>query len=494
MIKWMILILSIGASVLEKTLFDEGDIHKSMSLVDSVNTGKDYLLSYFLKRLSGKLDEECLIDLILTKNEKNYFGLIYSSYVLNTNEMYDTQENIAKLLLKISKRASGRYLENCYNFRPKVVYKDIKKDNELNYIITMVYTLDKKSLNLFFNYLDVKKIFLGDYIPLLEYLAGKNIYRAYGYLGEAYYYGINVKKSIDTALDYFLKGKIGGDPISYNGIGKILMSGEYEDFTSAKQHLDIATSSMTINETDYLLYLLYKKYFKIDQYSNYYLSRAVSLGYLPAICQDGENYIKKGDYNSAIIRLSPIIDYDKTIIDYQNMAYKKFCSKNYKGCLLILLLVIEMGSESSLKNAIYLLENYKILDNQDKFLFDLYIYQTKYSNENLNRIGDCYFYGRGVLQSYKNAFSYYLTSASMKNTEGLISLSYMYEKGLGTQRDFYKAFSSIQNIILDDDNYLLLYYIYVILFSKILLYSLANVYALVTIFTGVLAYKMYKNY
>lgn len=358
----------------------------------------------------------------------------------------------------------------------------------------MVYTLDKKSLNIFFNYLDIKKIFLGDHIHLLEYLASKNISRAFGYLGEAYFYGINVKKSIDTALDYFLKGKIGGDPISYNGIGKILMSEEYEDFTGAKQHLDVSASNMTINETDYLLYLLFKKHFKMEQYASYYLSRAVSLGYLPAICQDGEDYLKKGDFNSTIVRLSPIVDYDKTVIDYQNKAYKKYNCKEYKQSLLILLLLIEMGSESSLNNAIYLLENFKVLENQEKILFNLYMTQTKYSFENLNRIGDCYFYGNGVKQSFKNAFSYYLTSASLNYTEGYISLSYMYEKGLGTKRSILKALKSIYNINLDDQNYLLLYYAYVALILKLVIYYFIQWYTIVTVLTSILAYKIYIKY
>lgn len=51
-----------------------------------------------------------------------------------------------------------------------------------------------------------------------------------------------------------------------------------------------------------------------------------------------------------------------------------------------------------------------------------------------NEIGDRYFDGDGVEQSYETAFSYYLKAAEMGDAEGFYNLGWCYERGLGTER------------------------------------------------------------
>lgn len=480
-------------SLLENTVLNEGNIQKGMSLLNNLKSSKDYLISYILRKYfldnpDSSIQTDACIDLILS-NE--YMELIYSAQVLSSKVFYDNALNIASYLLKVGQRACKRYLDNNYEFSPKIYFKN--KEENYNNLLIMTRGLDKKSIQTYFNLLSTKKLKLKNQISLLEYLASKDVGQAYGYLGEAYLYGIGVQKSIDKALDYFLKGKaISRNQISYNGIGKILMSSEYEDFIGAKEHFD-SFSNNSISETDFFQYILYNEYFKIDQYSTFYLSRAVSVGYLPAMYVDGERYFKKKDYGSAIVRLKPILEYDETVIELQDLAYEKYKNKNYISSLIHLLMTVEMGSSSSLDNAIYLLENKKInlsKSTVNSLLYKLYIKQTNTTFKNVNRVGDCYYYGRGVKQSYNTAFSYYLTSATFNETEGLVNLYFMYERGLGVEKDLLEAFKILQKIRMDDQTYLLICYLYIIFVFRVIF----TTYIIISIGTGIVAYKIYTKH
>ncbi|WUR05137.1 protein sel-1 like protein [Vairimorpha necatrix] len=493
----LIFLNSIFSSSLEDVVLKEGNIVKGINMLENLQSDEDYLISYILKKYfmpeneSSTLNEnDKILDLLMTDK---YMRLVYSSLVLSSDGMYASYFYICNLVVEICRKCYFRYLENGYDFIPKVYYKN-KEENYKNLLI-MARNRDPKSIKLYFEYLSNKKIDLKGQISLPEYLASKGQAKAFGYLGEAYFYGVGVKKSLDRSLNYFIKGKdLGTDYISYNGIGKILMSNEYKDFHGAKEHFDVIFDS-NFNETNFRLYLLYKNHFKIETYASYYLSRSVSAGYLPAIFIDGRNYYKKKDYKSALIRLEPILEYDETVMDLQNKAYEKYKNRKYMSCLMYLLMTIEMGSESSLENAIYLLENCKITKDEnirdllDIILFRLYLKHEKTSLSYINRIGDCYYYGKGVKQSYKTAFAYYLTSGSLNNTEGLISLYFAYTQGIGTKKDMMKGYKCIKKIQINDNNYILKLYIYIIFIIRFLL----NSYIIGTVLTCYITYRIYDK-
>lgn len=528
----------ISSSQLEKAFLEETDIEKSISLLKTSKTGLDFLISYFIKK--NILDQkpkksELILDLVQIP-DKNLFQLIHASKIMKSNEIWDTEQKLANLLLSIGKRIRNKFIKQPYNFKPKMNFNLEEESGSMKYIKTMIYTGDERSIKIFLAKLDLKMIEKEKYIKEIEYLANKGNFRACGHLGEAYFYGIGKNKSMDRAMQYYLKGKKGNDALSLKGIGKILMSDEYLDFVNAKHHLDASSLYESINETDYLLYIIYKNHFKMENLARRYLSKSVSLGYLPAIYQDGVNYYKKGDINSSLIRLKPILEYDEFILKFQDEAYKEFLDKKYKKSLFLLLIAIEMGAESSIVNAIYLLEKFRPLDKYEKFnlfrFFNLfnrkskqYLKDANYNgNDNmedsninnsnttniisnlnnsillnlyqrnpmsyLNKIGDCYFYGNGINQSYKSAIAYYMLSASKLESEGLVNLSYMYEKGLGVEKDIVKAFRYIRQLNVDDKTYLLVYYVNICFIFRLVV---LNVYFLVSFITGLITYKMYNK-
>lgn len=560
----------IFSSQLEKAFLEETDITKSISLLNTSKTGLDFLISYFIKKyiLDQKTTKsELILDLVQIPDKK-LFQLVHASKIMKSDEIYDTEQKLASLLISIGRRIRNKFIKQPYNFKPKTFYNSINDSGTMKYIKTMIYTGDKRATKIFLTKLDLKLIDKDKYIKEIEYLADKGNTRACGHLGEAYFYGVGKQKSMDKAMQYYLKGKKGNDALSLKGIGKILMSDEYLDFVNAKHHLDASSLYESINETDYLLYLIYKNHFKMENLSRRYLSKSVSLGYLPALYQEGINYYKKGDINSSLVRLKPILEFDEFIINFQDLANQAYSNKNYKKSLLYLLLTIEMGAESSISNAIYLLEKFKPLDKLKRFnLFnwknedsasknkkelnnskdaninkdveDSHLKSTKdlevekdanFKNDNyniteennfdttnetnlcitipnlnslillklyqqnplsyLNKIGDCYFYGNGISQSYQSAAAYYMLSASKLEAEGLVNISYMYEKGLGVEKDIFKAYKYLKKLSVDDKTYLLVYYANLCFIFRLVV---LNVYFVVSLITGVISYKVYNK-
>lgn len=465
-------------------------IRNRVDLEEKPKTPTEFFYRFFSTSFLGKDRVSSLMDLACSGDARKY---VYSSNAISNTWVYDEDSEIARLLVEICSVCADDYLSNPYTICPKEDYskKDVAMDN-LESILVLTKALDKKAILIFFNLLDSKKISPGDYIDLLRYLSKKNVHRAFGYLGEIYFYGLGVTKSVDRAMDMYLKGKAFGDPVSYNGIGRILMSSEYEDYGSAKNHFEMASISGILNETDYRLYELYTNHLLMPDYGKFYLSKAMTMGYLPAIYKDGQGYYQRKDFASTIIRLEPILDYSRPVINYQNIANGFLKNKKYLPCLVALLISVELGSRSSLDNAIYLLENHTLLDDQDSILFSLYIRQMREGvNKNLNRIGDCYFYGRGVKQSYTDAFSYYLSSSVYRNTEGIVSVAYMYEKGLGVEKSLIKSFQFLRKIKVDDKNYLLLFYLYIFFFGKVIL---LNKYILACSISSLVIYRVLNKY
>nr|XP_013180903.1 unnamed protein product [Papilio xuthus] len=466
---------------------------ENLSLEDAFkgNDSISFFYNFFVKsfqeenRLSGLLDMACSGEVL---------KYVYTSNVIGDSWLYEDDEVIAHYLVEIGKLCSDEYLNKPHSFSPKVDYYQGDKHLEnLKSILIFTKALDKKAINIFFNLLDSRRLNPKDYLDLLISLGRNNILRAYGYLGDIYYYGLGVPKSVDKAMDMYLKGKMGGDPVSYNGIGRILMSSEYEDYGGAKNHFELASMSGVLNETDFRLYELYTNHFFMGDYGKFHLSKAVSMGFLPAIVKDGSDYFSRKDFSSAIIRLSPILDYTRPVIDLQNKANNYFKNKKYYFSLIANLLCVQLGSKSSLNNAIYLLEHHQLLRDQDFILFNLYIKQMREgSNKNLNRIGDCYFYGNGVKQSFKDAFSFYLSSAVLKKTEGILNVSYMYEKGLGVEKSILKSFNYLKKIKVDDQNYLLLFYVYIFFFMRVVIfnkYVLGGFMGIIVIYKVILSNK-----
>lgn len=93
-------------------------------------------------------------------------------------------------------------------------------------------------------------------------------------------------------------------------------------------------------------------------------------------------------------------------------------------------------------------------------------YKTNFVN-----LGDCYFYGIGCEQSYRDAYAFYLSAALKKDSVGFYSLSYLYEKGLGVEKNLIKSLWYL--CMMEEKMYLMIWYLGL---YKIILIVLDTIY------------------
>lgn len=61
------------------------------------------------------------------------------------------------------------------------------------------------------------------------------------------------------------------------------------------------------------------------------------------------------------------------------------------------------------------------------------------NTEAMSALGNAYYFGHGVKQSYREAFELYLKSAKLGNRYGSANLAHMYYEGLSIQKDINTA-------------------------------------------------------
>lgn len=453
-------------TLLEKALVEEGDINLALRVVDSREGPLDYFYSYFVKKVFMNKEEEALLEILESPDHRDARSIVLGVLSMESSRSNSQAEYAAEQLRKVASRVSKRYLRNSHDFLATEPFKKLEKDflsrRRLNNIITMVYSGDTASARLFISLLDTKKIHIGDHVDVLRYLARNNNARALGYLGEVYYHGIGVERSLDRAMYFFSRGKELHDIIGSCGVGKVLMSSEYRDHNNARSALTLANRLGQGGETDYLLYLLFKSQPSYEHHANSYMESSLMNGYLPAICRDGLRYHANKEYLNACIRFYPIVEYSDIVYGFRKQAERYFVEGKYRQSVVVLLMCVELGSVSSMKNAVHVLQKYSVLESQERILFGLYMRLLSKGNYDvINRIGDAYFYGKGVERSYDDAFAFYMSSALLQNAEGYYNVAYMYENGYGVERSLGSAVKYVSKIMPTDDMYLLLLYTYI---------------------------------
>jgi uncharacterized protein len=479
----------IVCSALERALLEDGDVEGAIGLVDRRDGPLDYFYSYFVKSVFMFKREEALVELIGAPDHRFARSIVLGNIKMDHIQKFPFEaQGTAEMLLRVAARISKEYLRNNYRF---LIRKPLAKlarehfsEKEIENMVIMTYAGDKTCARLFLSLLDQKEISPGGFLHVLEFLAKKNVPRAFAYLGEIYYYGLGVKRSMDRAMFMYSKGKDLNDAIACNGVGKVLLSREYRDYESAEQVLMLANNLGAMAECSYLLHLLQKRTgaSKAQRRGTSSLEKAVLFGYLPAIFEDGLRYYETGQYINACIRFSPILQYSDLVYDMQRKAEDLFLRSRHRQAAIALLMCVELGSSKSAYDVVYLLQNHSIFRDQDRILFG--IYQTLVGTEDykyLINMGDAYFYGRGTEKSHRDAFALYLSSAILKNQEGYFNTAYMYEHGYGTCQSWAHVFRHLLRIRLNDKTYLLLLYTYIRLFAKLVSLLIFNRYFLSTL-------------
>ncbi|WEL38085.1 hypothetical protein PFJ87_02g01240 [Encephalitozoon hellem] len=487
------LVFGLCTTSLERALLEQGDMERAIHLCEAREGPLDYFYSYFVKKVFMGKPEEALLDIAGSDNYKDARNIVLGMMSIESGSTNEKAKLGADLLWSVAVRVSRKYLKNPHVFLSADAFERLEKNfltkRGIENIVTMVYSGDDMSARFFLSLLDNRKIYIGDHVDVIEFLAKNGYARAFGYLGEIYYHGIGVKRSLDQAMYFFSRGREMQDTVGACGVGKVLMSNEYRDYKNAKSALSLANRLGQSGEAEYLMYLLMSRKPENMHRAVPHMDSALMYGYLPAICKDGINYYINGQYANACIRFHPIMDYTDIVYGLRKRAEASFISREYRQCAIALLMCVELGSVSSIRNAIYVLRRHSVFKRQEEILFELYMKLLRKGDQDvMNRIGDAYFYGTGVERSHEDAFAFYISASLARDPEGCYNVSYMYEHGYGVRKSFLLAYKYILKISPTDDMYLLLLYTHIRLFSKLAAHILLNKYS-ISVCIGALAIR-----
>lgn len=458
------LLLVTTRASLEDVLFNQCNIKEAIKMPPESSIDMTY--KYFLHKRFRNDSKTGILYLMSSDQEELDSMLLLARVGSDSTVIRVSQTNLVQLFTKLGAHISKKYMENRYNYyEMPLIY--MKNDKEMGDTITNIWTLDTKIQEKFFWYIYKNKIALADVKTELDFLAKKNNPKAFGMLGDIYFYGLKVPVDRDRALEYYMAGRELNDPHSFIGLGKILAAEPYNDFEGAKDAFDRAIKLNADSEAYYMRYLIHNEEAKNIAGENAklvakkqgagLLYASAQGGYLPAVYAFSIENIHLNLLDNAIFSFMSITQYAPLILETSKKAIKAYENKEYKKSLLYFLYLSEFKVRQATKNAIYLLENFKLLKNQDAILFDLYKEMAVKNKKYYLEIGDCYYYGRGVEKSLEYAFAYYMSSSSIVD-ESLYNVAYMYENGQGVPRNLRLAYKNIFRRYTNKSSYLVFFY------------------------------------
>lgn len=465
--------LAFGLKEVDSKLFDELDIDGSLDLLQKIETKESHAYQYLLKKIFKNDTQTSLCHLYACK-ESDFFDLAISHNAHFTIDFDMEYAETSRYYRFIATKVYEAYNKNKNLFKPKTLFENIKHNltalQLVEQLVNLITAGDLKAEEEFLKYIQTGQVQPCKYKKVLEFLAKKGNGTAMGILGKMYFDGWGVDKCEDTAMHYFTEGARVKDAGCYTGMGNIFRM--KEDLNQARKYYEEG-SRRGNPESDYNLFCLYRDKYNAEERGMIYLSIAANKGYLPALYEYGMRLDKQQNYRSAIMYFAPICDYADVIISLQNQAEKYYLSGRFDAALIALLFCAELGSAHSMYNILYMAShanNFKVYDkNKAIYKITKKLTDMGYKTHTV-KLGDCYFYGIGVEQSYTDAYAFYLNAALETNTEGFYSLAYLNEHGLGVEKNIWKSLKYIVRIgEIDTNLYLLVWYMGAKLVCKIIL-------------------------
>lgn len=468
---FFILLRFLNCSILEDLIFT-GRIDEAYDFISRAGDPADMIYIYFLKRLSG--DEDAYYYLMASEGHSPFYPHVYAHKAFFSFDITAPVAELAEIYWRVAQGIVTKYLTNRFQFRDKMKYEGIREIPPVHYLINLIASGDKKAEETYIGHLLAGQIDPRDEIENLKGLCERGNAKAMTILGNLYLEGYGVERCLSTAMHFFRQGAASGDPLSYNGLGKIFLKDGHKDLQLAKKYFEEAAGRGSA-EGDYNLYMFVRNVYKIEDMGLSYLIRAVKRSYMPALYSYARRLLSNGETASAVSHLVPICDFDSCITELQNRAQDDFRAGRYVACLYKLLFLAETGSLNSTGNLIYLIKTRKHLVPHQDVLFFTYCNKLAQMGQtrNLVDLADAFFYGKGTEQSYTKAFSFYYSAMLYKSSRGSYSLSFMYENGLGCTKSIQNALNMLYKAYYFDQNtYLLVWYtmvkIYVVLMLKVL--------------------------
>ncbi len=481
-IKYILIIaFTLGKKIRSKYLSDY-DIDGALAMKPS--KPDDYTFRYFLlKRFRNDIDG-AVSTLLCADGENIPVQLMLAHMNSNKNPLIkiESEAQVFNIFGRMAHIVSKDFLANRLNFyMPVNLEKD--ENNDLEYIITNVWSRNKEIVDKFFIAIHNCKFKLEKVKNELKFLSKHGFKRAFGLLGDIYYYGFGTPVNYEKAMEFYMKGRKAGDVYSYLGIARILGRDGYAD---PKQALAILNEGLAIQkdpETMFHKYLVLKSLnadsFELKVCLNY----AAYAGYLPAVYQITYENVLNNTLSYPIVSYKSVTILSRYFIKIYDLAYHAFCAKNYKKALILYLYLSEFDLDVAIQNALYIMERYNVLDDQDKIYFSFLSELSETKTEFYKRLGDCYYNGIGTDVSYTKAFGYYFSSIS-NSDESLYNVAYMFETGKGVPQNLMLAFSYISKPLITNNSYLVFLYAKCRIIFKIIFYNRI----LVTAFTLLLSF------
>ncbi|KAJ6245938.1 sel-1-like protein [Anaeramoeba flamelloides] len=295
-------------------------------------------------------------------------------------------------------------------------------------------------------------------------------------LAKMYLKGLGVEQNYESAFKLFIEASDSGDPnaryelgmMYLNGIGVIknetlsrwyLENAGFQGHTSAMFNLANMLRNGQGGERDIMA--------AFD-----WMDRAAKLGYRLANYYLAEMYYR-GEGTEKNCELS--VKHYKKVVELGpwrgnfQKAFQYWQNKNYFQSLIIYENLAELGYEVAQHNAATIYEKFIKIEDMETVLNGNFNFNNKSLNadlkkkmllfekqnralayyyrsanlgsvENLNKIGDAYFFGKGIEKNSKIALKNYLSASDQRNARGSFSLGRLYERGIGgISKDFLLA-------------------------------------------------------
>lgn len=424
-------------------------------------------VSYLKYRYLGGTRATLLMGLVSRRGHDVYHDLLYAHNSYITADLVRNAPEICEIVYGVAEQVYREFLENKFLFFPKLEFAQVAEYARLlenvDHIVDSALYDDRRSAESFYDMLDKGFIDIREYVGVLDKLVQKGVPKAASVMGELYMYGHGVERNWQRAEEYFVKGAVRGEAVSYNGLGRILMDRDGESMGRCRQHL-VKAVLKGLPAACFNMFLWYEKSHRGAgvQLGTVYLMKAAEKGYLPALFRYGEILYEQGRFDAAIPYLMSVSEYSSPVTRVQRDAEVLFLGGSHEKALALCLLGAEMGSDVSIKNALHLLKRHRrfVQDSASVVFRLLAKYVDMGVHTHLVDLGDCYFYGAGVEKSYKSAFAYYTSASLYDSGRGLYSLSYMYQHGLGCKRNPLQALHYVLQVLKKDaDAYLVGFYV-----------------------------------
>lgn len=467
---------------LDEVLFERGDI--DAVLAAEPRNGIELTLTYFAERRFGSAERAAQY-LAGAADRELPALLLVARAVAAGREIVIDRSALLEALRVVGEEIAAKYTANRYAFRELVVLGGTE-DGEIADVLTNLWTGDAVLAERFFGYVMRNKIEVGAVRAELEFLAGRRHRRAFGLLGDLYFFGLGVPADSDRALDYYMAGRALDDSRSFLGLGRILQAPPYSDPSAAAEAYDAAIRLGGETEAYYAKFLLLAAerrrkegnfpngvdvlagdFFDlgdlgdlarlVDKKDFYYLRNAAVGGYLPAVNTYAVVNIALQATDAAIHSLLSVSQFAPFILETGSRAHTAYRAGQYRKAALLYLYLAEFKIEAAVRNAIFIFERHDVLGNQERLLFDLYSEMTPLHPRFGHNVGDCFYYGRGIERSLPSAAAYYITSASF-SSESTYNIAYMFENGEGVPQDFALAYSYLANNLTARRTYLVAFY------------------------------------